>query len=282
MNTLIRKAQFAGKFYPATSAEIEHMLRFIEKIESPKVNVQFAQQNICGGIVPHAGYQYSGYHAFHFYEILKHSPIQFDTFVIINPNHSGLGSGLFNSSGARYWETPLGKVEQDMELLDALNLQNNDNAHDSEHSGEVQLPFLQHFIPYTFKIVMLTMNHQQPESAALLANIIHDGTTKTSRKVLLIASSDFSHYESPETGYRKDQFLVDKILLLESTGCFQQVKKHHISACGYGPIMTVIEYLKLIASNPRIVLLRRGHSGEVSHSNRVVDYLSFLAFDEQP
>jgi MEMO1 family protein len=280
MNYLVRKAQFAGKFYPESTSGLEQMLQFVSRVENNKINIQLANKNILGGIVPHAGFQYSGYHAVHFYELLKRSPQRFDTFVVINPNHSGSGSGLYNSSSANFWETPLGNVEQDLELLGAMNLQVNDASHENEHSGEVQLPFLQHYISYPFRVVMITMNHQHPETARDLAKIIKQASLKTNRKILMIASSDFSHYESAETGFSKDQHLVDQILKLATDECFQQVKKHHISACGYGPVMTLIEYLKLVADKPRIEILRRGHSGEVSHSRQVVDYISFLAYDE--
>ncbi|MBN2807807.1 MAG: AmmeMemoRadiSam system protein B [Prolixibacteraceae bacterium] len=281
MNDHIRRAQFAGKFYPDSTSGLEQMLQFITKVETPKMNLHLATHHIHGGIVPHAGFQYSGYHAIHFYELLKRSPLSFETFIIINPNHSGRGSGLYNSSSAHYWETPLGKAEQDLEFLEAMNLQPNDAAHELEHSGEVQLPMLQHFIKHPFRIVMITMNHQHPDTARELARIIYQAKQKTGRKIVLIASSDFSHYEKAEKGFAKDQHLIDQILKLASDECFHQVKKHHISACGYGPIMTLIEYLKLVTVKPTIELLRRGHSGEVSHSEHVVDYISFVAYDIQ-
>jgi len=280
METAIRKAFFAGKFYPESKEELEHLFHFMVKVETNKMNTEFASNRILGAIVPHAGYIYSGYHAVHVYQLLKLCSQKFETIVIINPNHTGNGTGHFNLSNAMQWETPLGKLQQDKAFLDELDGDYNDTAHEQEHSGEVQLPFLQHFLNYSFKIVMITMNQQNPENAMVLANKIFQATQKTKRKILVIASSDFSHYENAETGFKKDQYLIDQILNFNTTECYQQVKKQHITACGYGPIMTMLEYLKLASFSPKIEILRRGHSGEVSSSNRVVDYVSFLGFEK--
>ena len=148
-----------------------------------------------------------------------------------------------------------------------------------EHSGEVQIPMLQHFMNSSFKIVMLTMNIQNPETAHLLAEKIFQAQKFTSRRILVLASCDFSHFEDVETGFKQDQFLIDQILEMNTEEMFNKVKKHNISACGYGPIMTLIEYSKKVAKKPKIELLRRGHSGEISHSDKVVDYASFLCFE---
>lgn len=279
METTIRKSSFAGKFYPESKEELEHLFHFMVKAEANKMNTALAPKRILGAIVPHAGYIYSGYHAVHVYQLLKLSPQQFETIVIVNPNHTGNGTGQFNLSNTLYWETPLGNLQQDKAFLDELDGDYNDSAHEQEHSGEVQLPFLQHFLNYSFKIVMITMNRQNPENALFLANKIYQAAQKTKRKILVIASSDFSHYENAETGFIKDQYLIDQILNLNTVDCYQKVKKYQITACGYGPIMTLLEYLKLASFSPKIELLRRGHSGEVNHSNKVVDYVSFLGYE---
>ena len=280
MNGSIRQAKFAGKFYPETKEELVHFLNFILKVETNKINTTLTKFPILGIVAPHAGYIYSGYHAVHAYQILKLANQSFDTVVVINPNHSGMGTGNYNLSCSYQWNTPLGLLVQDTEFMEALSIECFDPAHEQEHSGEVQLPFLQNFLPNSFRIVMITMNHQTHANAKILAQKLANAAKITKRKTLIVASSDFSHYEDVETGFNKDQYLIDRILQLNAEECYNQVKKHHITACGYGPVMTLIEYAKLVSDKPKMELLRRGHSGEVSFSNKVVDYASFLCYEK--
>lgn len=279
MNDSRRVAEFAGKFYPNSKFEIEKLLDRILISEKNRIATKLATKNIIGAIVPHAGYIYSAYQAVHVYEIIKRSTSKFDTFVIINPNHTGQGSNDINISKALHWETPMGSIPVDMEFAKAMEIEFNDNAHLKEHSGEVQLPLLSHFIPYNFKIVMVTMNRQTPETAIQLAKSIQKAVDNTKRKIFLLASSDFSHFERPNVGFEKDQLIINEILNLNSIEIFKKVKKHSISACGYGPIMSLIEYAKQTTGTPKIELLRRGHSGEIHPSKQVVNYVSFLCFE---
>lgn len=279
MNHSSRVAEFAGKFYPNSKFEIEKLLNQILISEKNKINTSLATKNIIGAIVPHAGYIYSGYQAVHVYEILKRSLSKFDTFVIVNPNHTGQGSNDLNISNSSQWETPMGSIPVDLEFAKAMEIEFNEKAHIKEHSGEVQLPFLSHFISYNFKIVMVTMNIQTPEVAIRLAHSIQKAVNKTKKYIFLLASSDFSHFEMPKVGFEKDQYIINEILNLNSIEIFRKVKKHSISVCGYGPIMTLIEYLKQTSKSPKTELLRRGHSGEIYPSSHVVNYASFLCFE---
>jgi AmmeMemoRadiSam system protein B len=281
MNASVRKAAVAGRFYPGDSSSLIKLMDQILSAEKDKIDLNLLSHPIVGGIVPHAGMVYSGFQAVCFYEILKQSNQRFDTIVIVNPNHSGRGSGAFNTSDYNYWETPLGKIETDLDFMDALGIQAYNPAHDYEHSGEVQLPFLQHIYSHPFLLVMITMNEQNTESAALLALKIHQAAIKTQRKILLIASSDFTHYESPENGFRKDQYVIDPILQFDSEEVYRAVKKYHVTTCGYGPMMTLLNYARLIDEKPAIKILKRGHSGEVYPSNEVVDYVSFLCYRQK-
>jgi AmmeMemoRadiSam system protein B len=280
METSIRHAAFAGKFYPRTADEIKSMFNTMDINTTHTQNLP-GIKHLVGAVTPHAGYVYSGHHAATVFNTLKnyHTPIE--TFVIINPNHTGIGSGNFNVSGVDFWETPLGKIENDKDFIDALDIEVNELAHQSEHSGEVQLPFLQHFLSYNFKIVMITLNRQTPDNAIELAKRIADARRKTNRKIFVIASSDFSHYEHPLTGFEKDQLLVNEILELNTEQIFNQVRKHSVTACGFGCIMALTAFAKNEYSNPQIKVLSRGHSGEVHSSTQVVDYISMLCFEAE-
>ena len=279
MTYSIRLAEFAGRFYPKSKSEIEKLLEKILSLEIGNIKTTLSEKNLLGGIVPHAGYIFSAYQAVHVYEILKRSDTQFETFVIVNPNHTGIGSKQVNVSSSTYWETPMGSIPVDLEFVQSLNIEKNNSAHMSEHSGEVQLPMLSYFIPYKFKIVIITMNVQTSEVAIKLSKSIRNAVEKTKRKIFLMASSDFSHYETPELGFEKDQLIIDEILKLNTSEIYNKVKEHSITACGYGPIMTLVEYLKKNSKSPQIELLKRGHSGEIHSSKTVVEYASFLGFE---
>lgn len=276
MEMNIRKPTVAGRFYPGNSASLISLIDQLISKEKEKIDYSKAEKPLIGGIVPHAGMVYSGYQAVHFYEIVRKSKQHFDTVVIINPNHSGRGSGLFNTSSYRFWETPLGKLEADHEFIECLGIESNNIAHDNEHAGEIQLPFLQHLLTFPFKIVMITMNVQNIDSATQLAGHLIRTVKQTGRKVLIIASSDFNHYESAETGYNKDQHVIDRIMDFDTKGVYEELKKHHVTACGFGPIMTLLSYSEQLTIEPTIAILKRGHSGEVYPSEEVVDYVSFI------
>lgn len=274
----IRKPFFAGKFYPSSKSDIETLMQRLLNAEERNIDLSLSKKELIGAIIPHAGYIYSGYQAVHVFEIMKRSKQPIDTVVIVNPNHSGMGFGSLNQSCAKQWETPLGLVDIDTELSQHLDIECCEAAHEREHSGEVMLPFLQYFLPYKFKIAVITMNEQSHENAKLLAKKIADASSQLNRNIFLLASTDFTHHESPQKGYINDQFVVDEILKFKSAAIEKKVKKHAISMCGYGPVMTMIEYAKLSSNTPTINILKRGHSGEVFPSEKVVNYISFLCY----
>lgn len=273
----VRKPYVAGRFYPAKKAEIEDLLNKILEKEKPGIDVSLSALKIIGGVIPHAGYVYSAYQAIHFFEILKLSLQTFDSILIINPNHTGYGEDMsvdVNES----WETPIGKVELDTEFVQELDLPRSAIAHKYEHSGEVILPYLQSFTDFAFRIVPVCMKIQTPEKALDLANRIYLAARNLKRKILVLASSDFSHQVDPEFGRIQDERVVHHILEKDITGIYSEVRHHKISVCGYGPIMTLVAYSQLLSHNSEFKVLKKGNSGEVYPSDSVVDYISILAY----
>lgn len=271
----IRKSAVQGKFYPADKQGLTEQLETIKSKELPNINLDLKRNHIIGGVVPHAGYMFSAYQAVHFFEIVKQSKQEFDTVVIVNPNHTGLGHEIaFDSND--FWETPLGNVPLDIEFGKNMQLDFSEIEQRQEHSGEVMIPFLQHFLNYDFKIAPITLSNQTFKNAKLLANKIKSSASTLGRKILLIASSDFSHFLSPEKGKEKDAMVLEHILSLDSESVGKVVRKEKISICGFGPIMTLMEYSKLVTANPSVDVLKIGHSGEIIPSNEVVDYVSIL------
>jgi len=221
---------------------------------------------------------FSAYQAVHLFDIIRHHPTQFDTFFIINPNHSGVGNEMAYDSND-YWSTPLGKVEVDKDFKQHLQLPVSDIEEKREHSGEVMVPMIQHFVDYPFTIAPVTMTMQNHQNAINLAKAIYESNKALKKNVLIIASSDFSHFVTPRTGKEKDQYVLDRIEELDAPGIEKMVREKHISVCGYGPIMTLIEYARLAADKPVARILKRGSSGDVIPSNEVVDYVSVLLYE---
>ena len=271
----IRKPSVAGRFYPETKNEIIKQLNEVLKQEQDRIDFSLNKTNIIGGIVPHAGYMFSAYQAVHFYEILKQSKYKFDTFIILNPNHTGYGENISVDSHD-FWETPMGNVKIDSEFRALTNFTISSVAHQFEHSGEVQIPMLQHFIDYEFQILPITMSVQNIENANIIAKTILNVNQQLEKKICILASSDFSHFVKPEEGKKLDRFVIDEILKLNASGVQKEVKEKNISVCGYGPIMTLIEYAKLVSDSPKVKVLKIGNSGDVIPSNEVVDYVSML------
>jgi len=260
-----------GKFYPAKKENIEKMIENFLEVESPKK----IGDEILGGIVPHAGYEFSGPSAVHFFDVLKGKDI--DTVVIVNPSHTGYGGDISLDTN-EVWKSPMGDLEVDVEFEKELDLSYSENAHKYEHSGEVMLPFLKYFIESEFKIIPITMKIQTYKNAKYLAGKIYETAKKQGKRILVIASSDFSHYVKRELGYKLDQLAIDKIMKFDSQGFEEVVKEYNLTICGYGPIMTILEYSKLVADDSKIEILRRGDSGENYPMEEVVDYITFVVY----
>lgn len=274
----VRKSAVAGKFYLANKESLIKQIESVRDKELPTINFNLSNNNILGGVVPHAGYMFSAFQAVHFFEIIKQSKQKYDTVVIVNPNHTGLGHDIaFDSND--FWETPLGQISLDIEFGENLGIEISDIEQKHEHSGEVMLPFLQYFLDYDFKIAPITLSDQTYKNAKFLAERILESSRTLNRKILIIASSDFSHFLLPEKGREMDALVLENIITFDSLAIEKVVRKKGVSVCGFGPIMTLIEYSKLISTKPKADILKIGHSGEIIPSNEVVDYISILFSD---
>jgi AmmeMemoRadiSam system protein B len=275
----VRTPKVAGAFYPGTENEINSLLGHILDAEAEKIDYSYARKELIGCVVPHAGYIYSGYEAMHFFEIIKRSPKKYDTFIILNPNHTGYGEYIEVDSHDS-WDTPLGNVPVDTDFARQLDLPRSDRAQMQEHAAEVMLPLLQQSLSHDFSIVPISMLRQNPITAMEVAEKIRDANKVMQRTLMIIASSDFTHFESPVDGKTKDDMVLEQIKKQDTEKLYDTVIQHRISVCGYGPIMALIEYSKLVAENPSSVILARGHSGKTRPSSSVVDYITILFYHE--
>jgi MEMO1 family protein len=271
----IRKPAVAGSFYPGKREELLSVIRELESNSKSKVQAEVENKKIIGGIVPHAGYMYSGKIAVPFFQAISLSAAKFETILILHPNHSGRGPAIASDTHEA-WETPLGVTDLDIEFKEHLGLAESSEAHQFEHSAEVMLPFLQYFMPYSFRILPIALSHQTPESGKVLAEKIRNTINNTGRTVLIIASSDFSHYVSPIEGATLDDKAIAHIKTLDTQAFYQTVMKYNLSICGYGPIMTLMEYTNNDSKTHTLEILARGHSGRTNFDDEVVHYVSML------
>ena len=266
-----RDMAVAGQFYPFSPEDTKQLLDscFARGCGAPGKN---KDDSLVSLVCPHAGHIYSGWvAAYSFKELVEHSKAK--TFVIVSPNHTGLGEMLSVYPGGE-WETPLGNVPVNEKLAKAIAKENDfakldTQAHKFEHSIEVQLPFLQYVLEGSkFDIVPITTMLQDLETAVSLAKTIYGHR----KDILLIASSDFTHHEPYAKAMAKDLDAIKSINALDSQGFISKIKENKLSICGYGPILTAMEYAKLCGAK-KGELLKYATSGEVSSDRRrVVGY----------
>ncbi len=272
-----RSAAVEGRFYPSTKSRIFDQIMEIEQ-SGRYAEPDLSPDQVFGAVLPHAGHLYSGYQTIPFFQLIRRQRIFPDTFVIVHPNHAGHGLPLAIDESS-IWSNSIGEVPVDLELAGAMELSFDTRAHTSEHSAEVIIPFIQYFLAdHSFSIVPVSMMDQSYKKAKLISERIQQGVTRTGRNIMVIASCDFSHYLPPAEGMKLDQLILDKIIDHNTPGVERAVIENRVSVCGYGPIMTLMEYSGSISSAYQIEILARGHSGEVSPSNKVVDYISLIAY----
>ena len=273
----VRPSEVAGSFYPNDAGKIGDLLNQILSSEEFQINKNLKPTQIIGGIVPHAGYEYSANEAVHFFQYLKNVNEILDTIIILNPSHSGAKEQV-SLDTHEVWNTPLGDVLLDTELMDFMDIPRSSDAQHGEHSAEVILPYLQYFLDYKFKIIPITMSKQGYKCSQSLAEKIFKANEVKRRKIAIIASSDFSHFERPEVGFYNDNLVINRILNNSIRGLYDTIHENNISVCGYGPIMTLMFYSRMVNSNYNVEILARGNSSKHSDDELVVDYVSALFY----
>ncbi len=282
-----RRPAVAGYFYPSDRKEL---IRMIEELFKSKLGpgslprfVMEGPREIIGLISPHAGYVYSGAIACHGYYRLAEDGLP-SLIILIGPNHTGYGSAISVYPGG-VWETPLGSVEVDSEFAKELHkadpyIDLEESAHTHEHCLEVQLPFLQYIaqrVGKSFKIVPIIMLQQTPSSVEILTNALRKVLSSYERReYLIIASSDFTHYEPAEIARKKDMEAISEILNFNADRFMEKVYELDISICGYGAIATLLKLSKHLGAS-KIELLKYGNSGDITGDySGVVSYASFI------
>ncbi len=264
-----RNPAVMGTFYPSSEEDI---LDFI-KSNLTQNNERIKARGI---ISPHAGYIYSGSCALKGYSRI----IIPDTIIILGVNHRGIGKG-FSVDSNDSWITPLGEVLIDKELSESIVKNSELFEYDEvasayEHSIEVQLPLLKYFNK-NIKIVPITIGVYELEKLLKAGKEIA-GVVKDRDNILIIASSDMSHYVSEEYARRVDFLAIEEMKKISPESMFNTVVSHNISMCGLATITTLLSVLReLGVKNSEIV--EYTNSGVITgDKSEVVAYLSMIFY----
>jgi len=265
---MLRKPAVANYFYHGSPDKLsDQVSRYIEK-DVPKVKA-------LGIIAPHAGYIYSGSVAGSVYSRV----ILPDTFILIGPNHTGMGAPVSVFPEGK-WEMPNGDIDIDsrlaMSIIERSRFASADyEAHAGEHSLEVQLPFIQYF-KSEFEIVPITMMRTSLDVCEDLGHAISQAIEGAKKDVLIVASSDMTHYESATSAKEKDYRAIEKILSLDPAGLHSTVSRYDITMCGFAPAVTML-YAATALGATRARLVKYSNSGDVSGDyDQVVGYAGII------
>ncbi len=233
---------------------------------------------------------FSGYIAAYSYHRIASDGFA-DVFIILGPNHRGIGSGV-SMEPRDAWETPLGITPIDKPLAEKLKggiIDLDEIAHSiSENSIEVQLPFLQYIKkPDSFSIIPIAMAMQDLETSKEVGDQIAEAIREEDRRIIIIASSDFSHEgaaygRTPPRGIRVDEYVRerDKLVIqhiekLDPDALIKTVYREDVSMCGYGPVAALLQAARKLGCS-KVELLKYGTSYDVSpESEACVGYGAF-------
>lgn len=272
---IVRPSAVAGSWYPANGA------RLSEAVDAHLASAALDEVAACPRaiIAPHAGLMYSGPVAAYAYSLVHRC--QYAAVVLVGPSHFvGFHGVSIWPRGA--WDTPLGEVKVADGLAGALAAESREivehpAAHGREHSLEMQLPFVVRLLPGV-PIVPLVMGYQQRDTAMALGDALARGITSYQARhpgdVLLVASSDLSHYEDAATASRLDADVLRHVEALDADGLMEALEREPRHACGGGPIVSVLRAAVQLGGT-RARVLRYADSGDVSgDKSSVVGYMA--------
>jgi MEMO1 family protein len=271
---MLRRAAFAGSWYPRTpdalAAEVDRHLEAVAAASAPGRLVAL--------VSPHAGLHYSGPVAAHAYALLRaRSEL---TVVLVGPAHRASFEGVALHARGE-WQTPLGSVAIDQELAEALlaaggEVFDDAGPHRNEHSLEMQLPFLQRVVS-GLRIVPLLMGTQSRTEVDALAGALAAAleSRASGREVVLLASSDLSHYQPAPVAGRLDAEVVEDVRRLDAEALMRRLETRDNVACGGGPIVAVLKAARALGAE-RGSVLRYADSGDAGEHDKthVVGYLA--------
>jgi len=275
----IQKAVVSGSFYPAEPVLLAGQISKYMNDAKP----QTIEGDIIALISPHAGYIYSGPVAAYGYKAI--SGRRYDTVVIIGISHRVVFDGVAYLDKDSY-ETPLGVVPIDVDFTKKLAaaeknaLCKNPQAFEEEHSAEVQIPFLQSSLK-DFKVVVLLIGRPDYTTCGQLARGLVKTIKGSGKKVLIVASTDLSHYYKYEDAEAKDRVTLSELLNFDPLRFAEKVSAGECELCGSAPVVTALMAGKNLGAD-KIEVLKYANSGDTAgDKSRVVGYASVVIYKQE-
>jgi AmmeMemoRadiSam system protein B len=264
----LRSTAVAGRFYPADAQDLGEMVEMylgdVESVPRPARAV----------VVPHAGLIYSGRCAARVFGQIVFPPVV----VILAPNHSGV---VESAGGASLWshgafETPFGSVGIATDFAVALEARcplaaHDPRAHRSEHAVEVELPFIARLAPES-SIVPILLAFNDWDRCVQLAGSLAQLVEEWPEEVLLVASSDMTHFESARSAERKDKIALEAIEGLDGEALLTACQRERITMCGRAPTAVVIEAARQLGATHAEVVDYRNSGWVTGDDSSVVAY----------
>lgn len=259
-----RAPAVAGQFYPAREEELRREVASFMLPEAPR-------RRALAVVSPHAGYVYSGRVAGAVFSSVE--PTR--RYVLLCPNHTGLGAAAAIMSGGS-WRIPGGDIPIDAELAGAIAsrssvISEDHLAHLREHSLEVQLPFIRRLCEEAVFVPLCLRTHL-PEELEDIGKAIAGAVAESGEPILIVASSDMSHFLPDDETRAIDKIAIDRILDLDPQGLLRVVLGERISMCGVAPVTAaLVAALELGATSAEVI--KYATSGDVfGDRSRVVGY----------
>jgi len=263
---VIRQPAVAGQFYPSDPQRLKSLIAsLLEKNETKK-------EKALACVLPHAGYVYSAKVA----AAALSSIALPDTCIILGPNHTGFGTPASIMTEGQ-WQTPFGTIDIDTGMARSIlersgYLQDDEVAHAYEHSIEVQLPLIRQIKGAAFRFVPIILASEEKLMYKDIAHSIAAAVREAKKDVLVIASSDMTHYEPQKLAMEKDRKAIEAMLALDADELKNRVQRLQISMCGYMPaIVAIMAAKELGAKTARLAAYQT--SGDVSG-----DYSSVVGY----
>ena len=259
----IRKDAVAGQFYPANKEEIVKMFNHYNEIVDKSIkDKRVLDLKPRAVIVPHAGYIYSAFTANIAFRLLKNSHAK--RVVVIGPSHRVYLNG---TSVAEYdsYETPLGNLPIDRKLADDLiekfGLHFQADAH-SEHSTEVQMPFVKNYLPDASVVELVYGNEDPLQLAKVIEFLLQNKDT------VVVISTDLSHYYDINKAKQLDTVCLDAVANLNPQELHQGCE-----ACGKIGVEAMLIAAKANGLKPTLLDYRTSADAS-GDDTQVVGYMS--------
>lgn len=276
----VQRPVVAGMFYPANPDKLKNMVdSFINKAKPEPI-----EGEIMAIISPHAGYEYSGWVAGYAFKAVKNK--KFDTVIIVGLSHRVPFKGLAVID-KDFYQTPLGSVSIDKDITKKLIAYNKDIkyyalAFTEEHSAEVEIPFVQQALPDSKIVVILTGDFDY-ETSLLLRNALVDVVKSGNKKVLLVASTDMSHFYPEEKAHSIDKSTIKEMEKFDPESFFTErlSSSGRDSPCGSIGVLGVMMAARQLGSDKLKVLKYATSADTAFDKSRVVGYCSAVIYKEE-